>query len=235
MQKLRNLIIRIFIFVPKIIYDVVWRFSFSLFSKLSTTLDEKTIDPDPIKQFSRWFDEAQLAHRLLPNAMVLSTSDNGGKPSGRVVLLKEFNERGFVFYSNYTSRKGKELRPEAPASLTFYWPEIVRQVRIEGIVEKISAEESDLYFQTRPRKSQLGACASPQSEVVGSREDLDQKFRDLEKQYRNKPVPRPPHWGGYRLKPAKIEFWQGRIARLHDRVLYEKTTAGNWEIKRLAP
>lgn len=198
-------------------------------------LDEKNVDPDPFKQFFLWFNDAASSQMPLPNAMVVATASENGKPSARVMLLKDFDERGFVFYTNYTSRKGRDLEHNPSAALVFYWPDLVRQVRVEGTLEKLSAEDSDRYFQTRPRSSQLGAWASSQSEDVGSRAELDRTYEKLEREFSGKQIPRPTHWGGYRLKPTRMEFWQGRIARLHDRIVYELQPDGRWKIKRLAP
>ena len=199
------------------------------------TLDEKTVDPDPFKLFRRWFDEAIASGSRLPEAMNLATATKDGKPSARVVLLKEVDEQGFVFYTNYNSRKARELDANPYASLVSYWVQLDRQVRVEGSVERVTALESDEYFRTRPRESQLGAIASPQSEVIESREFLERRFRDFDAMYRDRSVARPAHWGGYRLKPESIEFWQNRAGRLHDRILYDRQTDGSWTIKRLAP
>jgi len=198
-------------------------------------LDEKTVDRDPRKLFRRWFDEALASGSRLPDAMTLATATKDGKPSARMVLLKQVDEQGFVFYTNYNSRKARELDENPYASLVCYWVQLDRQVRVEGRVERVSATESDEYFRTRPRESQLGAIASPQSEVIADREFLEQQFRDLEAMYRDRSVTRPEHWGGYRLKPEMIEFWQNREGRLHDRILYEHQADGKWTIKRLAP
>lgn len=219
----------------KLILRLLSRALLFLSASSKKPLDETTVDPDPIKQFAQWFDDAHCSQMPLPNAMTLATADKHGRPSARVVLLKEFDSRGFVFYTNYKSRKARELENNTSAAIVFYWPDLVRQVRIEGTLEKISAEESDRYFQTRPRDSQLGAWASDQSEVVRNRNELDKKFEELKRHYAGKPIPRPPHWGGYRLKPTRMEFWQGRAARMHDRVGYAKGQDGRWEIKRLAP
>ena len=198
-------------------------------------LDEKSADPNPLKLFRRWFDEAIASGSRLPDAMTLATSTKEGKPSARMVLLKQADEQGFVFYTNYNSRKARELDENPYAVLVCYWVQLDRQVRVEGSVERVSAQESDEYFRTRPRESQLGAIASPQSEVIESREFLEQRFRDFEAMYRDRTVARPAHWGGYRLKPEMIEFWQNRASRLHDRILYQRQADGNWTIKRLAP
>lgn len=198
-------------------------------------LDERTVDPDPIKLFRRWFDEAIASGSRLPDAMTLATATKDGKPSARMVLLKQADEQGFVFYTNYNSRKARELDENPYGALVCYWVQLDRQVRVEGSVERVSAAESDEYFHTRPRESQLGAIASPQSEVIGDREFLDRRFHDFEAMYRDRTVARPAHWGGYRLKPEMIEFWQNREGRLHDRILYEHQADGKWTIKRLAP
>ncbi|MBI4548419.1 MAG: pyridoxamine 5'-phosphate oxidase [Ignavibacteriae bacterium] len=210
----------------------------SLFSQiciLLKPLDERTVHPDPIRQFERWFEEAVKAKLFMPEAMTLATATKDGKPSARLVLLKQVDEKGFVFFGNYNSRKGNELAENPEAALVFYWSELLRQVRIEGLVKQISAEESDQYFRTRPRDSQISAHASPQSKVVGSRAELERLFHELEQRYNNQLVPRPTYWGGYRLKPHRIEFWQSREARLHDRVAYILQSDGSWKIHRLAP
>ena len=173
----------------------------------------------------------------MADAMTLCTATAEGRPSGRMVLLKQVDNDGFVFYTNYRSRKAQELDSNPFAALVIYWERFERQVRVEGSVERISAAESDKYFQSRPRESQLGAIASPQSEVIANREILEKRFQELEEQYRDQggTVERPAHWGGYRLTPERIEFWKGRPGRLHDRILYELQSAGSWTIKRLAP
>jgi len=198
-------------------------------------LDERTVDPDPLNLFRRWFDEAIASGSRLPDAMTLATATKDGKPSARMVLLKQVHEQGFVFYTNYNSRKARELDENPYAALVCYWVQLDRQVRVEGRVERVSATESDEYFRTRPRESQLGAIASPQSEVIGGREFLERRFSDFEGMYRDRAVPRPAHWGGYRLNPETIEFWQNREGRLHDRILYERQADDSWTIKRLAP
>ncbi|HEY3039749.1 MAG TPA: pyridoxamine 5'-phosphate oxidase [Pyrinomonadaceae bacterium] len=198
-------------------------------------LDEKTVDRDPLRLFQRWFDDAIASGSRLPESMTLATATEDGRPSARVVLLKQVDHDGFVFYTNYRSAKAKELENNPQAALVFYWVGLDRQVRVEGAVERVSAEESDDYFKTRPRESQLGALASPQSEVIESREVLEKNFRELDKLYEDRPVDRPANWGGYRLKPDRIEFWQNRPGRLHDRILYERQADDSWTIKRLAP
>ena len=202
---------------------------------MQKALDERIIHPEPINQFREWYDQAISAKLPFADAMALATATRDGKPSVRMVLLKEVDERGFVFYTNHVSRKGKELGVNPRACLLFYWSELNRQVRIEGTVHKISAEESDRYFQTRPRDSQISAVASPQSEVIKSREELERLAEETGRHYENLPVPRPSYWGGYRLKPKSIEFWQSGEAGLHDRILYELQEDGSWKIARLAP
>ena len=199
------------------------------------SIDEQTVDRDPLALFQRWLEEAKAARIHLAEAMTLATATPDGKPSARLVLLKQADEHGFVFYTNYKSMKARELDTNPQAALVFYWPQLERQVRVEGKVERTSATESDAYFKTRPRESQIGALASPQSEVVASREVLQQKVDELEKLYEGREVDRPEHWGGYRLHPERIEFWKGRPGRLHDRILYERHTDGSWSISRLAP
>jgi pyridoxamine 5'-phosphate oxidase len=199
------------------------------------SLDEGTIDRDPLVLFRSWLDEAIAAGIHLPEAMTLATATPEGKPSARLVLLKQVDKHGFVFYTNYTSRKAAELDANPQASLVFYWPQFERQVRVEGTVEKTSAAESDEYFKTRPRESQIGALASPQSQVIPSRDYLQQQADELEQFYEGRDVNRPSHWGGYRLRAERIEFWKGRPSRLHDRIVYERRPDDSWTIKRLAP
>ncbi|HEV7472708.1 MAG TPA: pyridoxamine 5'-phosphate oxidase [Pyrinomonadaceae bacterium] len=199
------------------------------------SLDEATLDRNPLLLFRRWLDEAKAAGIHLSEAMTLATATNDGKPSARLVLLKQVDERGFVFFTNYNSQKARELDANAQAALVFYWPQLERQVRVEGQVERTSASESDAYFKTRPRESQIGAAASPQSEVVASRAVLEQRVNELETLYKGREIDRPAHWGGYRLRPDRIEFWKGRPGRLHDRIVYERQAEGDWTISRLAP
>ncbi|HEV8367369.1 MAG TPA: pyridoxamine 5'-phosphate oxidase [Pyrinomonadaceae bacterium] len=199
------------------------------------TLDERLIDRDPVKQFQRWFDDAINASLLLPEAMSLATVTSDGKPTSRMVLLKGVDLNGFVFYTNYRSAKAKELDANPNAALVFFWPQLERQVRVEGRVTRTSAAESREYFATRPRGSQIGAWASPQSEVIATRTELEKRKAEFEERYRDREVDWPEHWGGYRLKPDRIEFWKGRPDRLHDRILYEREADGTWSIKRLAP
>lgn len=199
---------------------------------LLNELVEENVSENPFKQFEKWFNEALEAQILEPNAMHLATISNG-KPHGRIVLLKGFDENGFVFYTNYESNKGKQIAEVPFASLTFFWGDLERQVRIEGEIVKTSAEESDEYFQVRPRGSQIGAWVSRQSSVI-SKAELENRQQELEKYYADKTIPRPPYWGGYRLIPEKVEFWQGRPSRLHDRILFTKN-GNTWKIERLSP
>ena len=197
------------------------------------TLDESQVDRDPIKQFGVWMAEAIHAQVPEATAMNLASVDGRGRPSSRIVLLKGLDPRGFVFYTNYASRKGRELAANPAAALCFLWKELERQVRIEGVNEKVTAAESDEYFVTRPLGARVGAWASPQSEAIAGREWLEQRWAELAKQHGELP-PRPPHWGGYRLVPDYIEFWQGRLSRLHDRVVYTRADS-SWKVARLAP
>ena len=198
-------------------------------------LIEVNIDPDPIKQFAKWYADAEAAGLKLPNAMTLATATKDGEPSARMVLLKGFDAEGFVFFTNYESRKGREMDENPRAALVFYWTELDRQVRIAGRVEKVSRAESEDYFHTRPVDSQLSAWASAQSRVIASREVLEEKMRELMVQYEGGEVPLPPHWGGYRLAPESIEFWQNRLSRLHDRLRYTLQQNGEWLVERLSP
>ena len=199
------------------------------------SLEINQVAKDPFLQFSQWLKEAVEAEVLEVNAMCLSTVSKDGFPNSRVVLLKELDE-GFVFFTNYESAKGKELESNPKASLTFFWAEIERQVRIVGTVSKVSAEESDAYFLSRPYGSQLGAWASPQSQEIVSRDVIETNQKDLERKFTELAIIRPPHWGGYRLVPHRVEFWQGRPSRLHDRICYEKVLGySSWKVVRLAP
>ncbi|NEQ80001.1 MAG: pyridoxamine 5'-phosphate oxidase [Moorea sp. SIO2I5] len=198
-------------------------------------LSETDVHPNPFEQFKIWFDQAVAAELPEPNAMTIATATPDGKPSARMVLLKGYDQRGFVFYTNYESNKGQQLIENPWAAITFWWAELERQLRIEGRVEKLTAAESDDYFNSRPKDSQLGAWVSDQSQVIPSREVLEQQLQQLKQDYENKEVPRPPHWGGFRVIPSEIEFWQGRPSRLHDRLLYNRGEDGDWVLKRLSP
>lgn len=198
-------------------------------------LTEASVSQNPTQQFQQWLQEALDAKVDEPTAMVLSTVSGSGRPSARVVLLKGLDEQGYTFFTNYDSRKGHDLEASPYASLTFFWPALERQVRIEGKIVKVAAAESDTYFQSRPKGSQIGAWASPQSQVIEAREVLEQREQEFSEKFANQDVvPRPAHWGGYRLQPNCVEFWQGRPSRLHDRIVYA-LEGQNWKIKRLAP
>lgn len=197
-------------------------------------LSEDHVERDPVAQFAQWYERAQAVVKPLPHAVALATATRAGHPSLRMVLLNGFDAHGFVFYTNYRSRKGRELARNPRATLLFYWGEIERQVRIDGSVKKLMARESDEYFATRPRGSQLSAWASPQSAVETGRDALERRFAAFARKY-PAAVPRPPNWGGYRLVPEAFEFWQGREDRLHDRILYRRARGGRWQIERLAP
>lgn len=197
-------------------------------------LDERDVDPDPLVQFHKWFDDARRAELPEPNAMTLATATPAGVPSARMVLLKAADERGFTFFTDYRSRKGQELEANPHAALVFFWGELERQVRITGTVGRVSREETEAYFRTRPRESRLGAWTSHQSTVLAGRETLEARLREVAARHPGDEVPTPPHWGGYLLKPDALEFWQGRESRLHDRVRYQRE-AGGWRIERLSP
>lgn len=196
-------------------------------------LSKADVDPNPFEQFGHWFSEAIAAQLTEPNAMTLATATPDGKPSARIVLLKGFDDRGFTFFTNYESRKGRELVANPQAALIFYWPGLERQIRIEGHVTHLTEQESDDYFRSRPRGSRIGAWVSPQSQVIAGRAVLDERLQHFEQQFQDD-VPRPPFWGGYRIEPTMIEFWQGRPNRLHDRLRYRRNS-DNWIIERLAP
>ncbi|MEP7329533.1 MAG: pyridoxamine 5'-phosphate oxidase [Betaproteobacteria bacterium] len=197
-------------------------------------LDEHDVDPDPGVQFRRWFDAAVAAKVLEPNAMTLATVNADGRPAARIVLLKDADAQGFTFYTNYQSRKGRELAARPAAALLFFWPELERQIRIEGAITCVDGATADTYFASRPRLSRIGAWASPQSEPLPNRAALEAKFADADERFPGETVTRPPHWGGYRLVPDSFEFWQGRRSRLHDRIIFQREGA-NWRIGRLAP
>jgi pyridoxamine 5'-phosphate oxidase len=199
------------------------------------TLTEDQVEGSPIRQFSRWWDEAIASEIYEVNAMTLATASADGVPSARIVLLKDFDEQGFVFFTNYESEKGREIAANPRVSLLFFWKELERQVRINGTASKIAAEESDAYFNSRPAGSRIGALASPQSKVVSSREELELRYSEIEKQFAEGEIVRPAHWGGYRVKPDSFEFWQGRSSRMHDRICYRGGENGSWRIERLAP
>jgi len=209
-------------------------------SGASRYLDEAKLsrakaDTNPIRQFAAWFELAKQVDPEFANAMVLSTAASAGQTSSRLVLLKEFDERGFVFFTNYTSRKAQELAGNPQASLVFWWKEVYRQVRVEGRVAKVSRAESEAYFATRPRGSQIGAWASRQSATLAQRADFEAKIEQIETRFAGQAVPCPPFWGGYRLLPQAIEFWQGRESRLHDRLRYRRGEGESWQIERLSP
>jgi pyridoxamine 5'-phosphate oxidase len=199
------------------------------------SLDEADVRPDPIEQFGAWFDEARAANVPEPNAMSLATVDAGGRPSARIVLLKDFDPRGFTFHTNYHSRKGRELKANPRAALCFFWQPLERQVRVEGTVERIDVADSEAYFRSRPRLAQIGAWVSQQSAPIASRADLERLNDQLTKQFEGGDVPRPEHWGGFRLMPDAVEFWQGRPSRLHDRILYTRQPDSTWTRQRLSP
>jgi pyridoxamine 5'-phosphate oxidase len=198
------------------------------------SLSESDVDREPVKQFVKWLNEAVDAGAREPNAMTLATATGGGVPSARIVLLKDVDARGLSFFTNYDSRKGRELEANPRAAVVFFWPELERQVRVEGAIERTSADESDRYFSRRPVRARVGSAASPQSQVVPDRKYLEDRFTALEIQHPTGDIPRPSHWGGYRLLPQRFEFWQGRPSRLHDRIEYVRE-ANAWRIQRVAP
>jgi pyridoxamine 5'-phosphate oxidase len=197
-------------------------------------LTENNVNHNPFLQLKSWMDEAIASQVYEPTAMNMATAGGDGRPSSRIVLLKELSEEGLVFFTNYESKKGKDLFQNPYAAILFFWPELERQTRVEGKVEKISAKESDIYFKSRPTGSQIGANISPQSQVIPSRELLEKKQTEFAKKFDGKEIPRPPHWGGYILVPDKFEFWQGRESRLHDRLQFN-LAGGEWKLERLAP
>jgi pyridoxamine 5'-phosphate oxidase len=199
------------------------------------TLSEADVAADPIVQFGKWWDEAVKSDIVEVNAMTLATADKNGIPSARIVLLKEYDAKGFVFFTNYNSNKGEQLSQNPNACLVFFWKELERQVRITGTTEKISMEESIAYFNKRPDGSKIGAWASPQSLAVAGKAWLKETFDYYRERFKHGEIPKPPHWGGYRVKPFTIEFWQGRPSRMHDRIQYTLHADGNWAIERLAP
>jgi pyridoxamine 5'-phosphate oxidase len=198
-------------------------------------LRETDVPADPFDLFRRWWERALTAGLRQPEAMTLATATPDGVPSARMVLLRGFDERGFVFFTNYTSRKGQELAANRRAALVIYWAELDRQIRMEGQAERVSADESDAYFQSRERGSRLGAWASPQSQVLSGRDALEQRMEELTGRYQDKSIPRPPYWGGIRVVPSVIEFWQGQPNRLHDRLRYRRLDTSGWALERLAP
>jgi len=201
----------------------------------SAALHRADLNADPLTQFERWLNDAIAAQQIEPTAMTLATATPDGRPSARIVLLKGVDAGGFVFFTNYLSQKGREIEANPNVELVFFWDKLERTVRVHGTVTRTSREESEAYFHQRPKRSQIGAAASNQSEVVADREVLEKRFAELEKQYEDSDVPTPAHWGGFRVKPETIEFWQGRRSRLHDRLRYRRDASGAWVIERVAP
>ena len=201
----------------------------------SGVLDESDISKNPVTQFSKWLQNAIDASVNEPNAMTLATTSADLTADARIVLLRNYDSKGFSFFTNYNSIKGKQIRHNKKACLNFFWPELQRQVRIKGTIEKLTSQTSDQYFNTRPRESQIAAWASSQSETLINRDALEKRYKEYEKKFAGDKVPRPSHWGGFRLKPVHFEFWQGRKSRLHDRIVYEKLRNGKWNIQRLNP
>jgi len=200
-----------------------------------TGLTERELARDPFRQFEKWFQEAEAAKLAEPNAMILATADREGRPSARTVLLKGIDGRGFVFYTNYEGRKGRELAVNPRATLLFPWHPLERQVIVEGPIAKVAREESEAYFHTRPRASQLAAWASQQSAIISGRTVLEEAMKAVERKYEGAAVPLPPNWGGYRLAPERVEFWQGRRSRLHDRLVFGRLGGADWTVERLSP
>jgi len=198
-------------------------------------LNEADVKSDPIDQFGLWFDQVLAGGVIEPNAMTLATAEPSGIPSARIVLLKGFDKSGFVFFTNYLSAKGRQLAQNPRASLVFFWPQLERQVRVAGDVEPTTREESEAYFRSRPRENQIGAHVSRQGEVIQAREELETRQRELEASFADRDIPLPDYWGGYRLRPVSVEFWQGRPSRLHDRLRYTRQTDGGWKLERLCP
>ena len=199
------------------------------------SLSEVDVERNPMQQFDKWWQQAIESNIDEVNAMTLATVNAEGQPSARVVLLKGYDERGFVYFTNYNSHKGKDIEDNPKVCLVFFWKELERQIRIEGLAQKVSSAESDAYFNSRPNESKLGAWASPQSEVVESRAVIENNFKKYLSEFKENPIVRPPHWGGYLVQPVKIEFWQGRPSRLHDRIEYHLLEGNEWSMKRLAP